>query len=98
MWGEDASKHYRLRGRRDIARHLAAGLLERDIGVAHAYRPLHHASLAHAFANAILTLVVAQAGRSTTVQDRATQKSRMPNFNHDGSLLVNWGHTVQSKP
>lgn len=56
VWGEDASKRYRLRGRPDIARHLVAGLLERDIDVAYAYKPLHHGSLAHAFANAILYL------------------------------------------
>jgi len=56
VWGEDASKHYRLRGRPDIARHLVAGLIEQDIDVAYAYKPLHHASLGHAFANAILYL------------------------------------------
>ncbi|HSH08617.1 MAG TPA: hypothetical protein VLA41_13210 [Burkholderiales bacterium] len=55
-WGEDESKHYRLRGRPDIAKHLVAGLLENDIDVAYAYKPLHHASLAHAFTNAILYL------------------------------------------
>jgi hypothetical protein len=55
-WGEDASKHYRLRGRPDIARHLATGLLERDIDVAYAYKPLHHGSVAHAFTNTILYL------------------------------------------
>ncbi len=56
VWGEDASKHYRLRGRPDIARYLVAGLLERDIDVAYAYKPLHHASIAHAFTNTILYL------------------------------------------
>ena len=56
VWGEDASKHYRLRGRPDIARHLVAGLLEQDIDIAYAYKPLHHGSVAHAFANAILYL------------------------------------------
>lgn len=55
-WGEDASKHYRLRGRPDVARHLATALLERDFDVAYAYKPLHHASVAHAFTNAILYL------------------------------------------
>lgn len=61
-WGEDASKHYRLRGRPDIARHLVTGLLERDIDVAYAYKPLHHASVAHAFTNAILYLDYHRAG------------------------------------
>ena len=55
-WGEDESKHYRLRGRRDIAKHLASGLLDAGIDVAYAYQPLHHASVAHAFTNAILYL------------------------------------------
>jgi hypothetical protein len=56
VWGEDASKHYRVRGRPDIARHLVTGLLEQDIDVAYAYKPLHHGSLGHAFANSILYL------------------------------------------
>jgi hypothetical protein len=56
VWGEDASKHYRLRGRPDIAKHIVAGLLEHDIDIAYAYRPLRHASLGHAFTNAILFL------------------------------------------
>jgi hypothetical protein len=55
-WGEPASKAFRLRGRPDIARHLDAGLLEHDIDVAYAYKPLHHGSLAHAFTNAVLYL------------------------------------------
>ncbi len=56
VWGEDASKHYRLRGRSDIAKHLVTGLLEHDIDIAYAYKPLHHGSVAHAFTNAILYL------------------------------------------
>ena len=56
VWGEDESKSWRLRGRPDIARHLAAALIERDFDLAYAYRPLHHASVAHAFTNAILYL------------------------------------------
>ncbi len=56
VWGEDASKHYRLRGRPDIAKYLVRGLLERDVDVAYAYKPLHHGSVAHAFTNAILYL------------------------------------------
>jgi hypothetical protein len=56
VWGEGLSKHYRLRGRPDIARHLVAGLIEQDIDVAYAYKPLHHASLGYAFSNAILYL------------------------------------------
>jgi hypothetical protein len=56
VWGEGASKSWRLRGRPDIAKHLVTGLLERDIDVAYAYKPLHHGSLAHAFTNAVLYL------------------------------------------
>jgi hypothetical protein len=56
VWGEDGSMQYRVRGRPDIARQLVTGLLEQDIDVAYAYKPLHHASLAHAFTNAILYL------------------------------------------
>lgn len=55
-WGETADKHYRLRGRRDIAKHLVGGLLESGFDMAYAYKPLHHESLAHAFTNAILYL------------------------------------------
>ncbi len=56
VWGEDASKSFRLRGRPDIAKYLVAGLLENDIDVAYAYKPLHHGSVAHAFTNAVLYL------------------------------------------
>lgn len=56
VWGEDESLCYRLRGRPDIAKHLATGLIERDFDVAYAYKPLHHPSVAHAFTNAILYL------------------------------------------
>jgi hypothetical protein len=55
-WGEGADKHYLLRGRRDIAKHLAGGLIESGFDMAYAYKPLHHESLAHAFTNAILYL------------------------------------------
>ena len=55
-WGEGPDKHYRLRGRRDIGKHLASGLLQAGFDVAYAYKPLHHPSVAHAFTNAILYL------------------------------------------
>jgi Catalytic LigB subunit of aromatic ring-opening dioxygenase len=55
-WGEGPDKHYRLRGRRDIAKHLVSGLVDAEFDMAYAYKPLHHASLAHAFTNAILYL------------------------------------------
>ncbi len=56
VWNEDESMCIRLRGRPDIARQLTASLIEREFDVAYAYRPLHHASVAHAFMNSILYL------------------------------------------
>ena len=56
VWNEGQEKHYRLRGRRDIAKQLAGGLIESGFDVAYAYKPLHHHSVAHAFTNAILYL------------------------------------------
>ncbi|MFN0163742.1 MAG: hypothetical protein ACKVQQ_21120 [Burkholderiales bacterium] len=55
-WGEGPDFGYRLKGRRDIAKHLAGGLIESGFDVAYAYKPLHHESIAHAFTNAILYL------------------------------------------
>ena len=55
-WGEGSDMHYRLRGRRDVAKHLVTGLIESGFDMAYAYKPLHHESLAHAFTNAILYL------------------------------------------
>ncbi len=56
VWNEGPEKRYLLRGRRDIAKQLATGLLENGVDVAYAYKPLHHRSLAHAFTNAVLYL------------------------------------------
>jgi hypothetical protein len=56
VWQEDQDYSLALRGRPDIARHLAAGLLGEGIDVAYAYKPLHHPGIAHAFLNAILFL------------------------------------------
>lgn len=55
-WGEGQDMHYRLKGRRDIGKYLTSGLLDAGFDMAYAYKPLHHESLAHAFANAILYL------------------------------------------
>jgi hypothetical protein len=55
-WGEGQDKHYRLRGRRDIAKYLVTGLINSGFDMSYAYKPLHHESLAHAFTNAILYL------------------------------------------
>ncbi|MEV4103555.1 hypothetical protein AB0J42_25135 [Nonomuraea sp. NPDC049649] len=56
IWGEPYDATFRVRGRPDIAKHLATGLLERDIDVAYAYKQAHHPGLPHAFLNAILYL------------------------------------------
>ena len=56
VWNEEASFGYRLRGRPDVARQLVASLIESEFDVAYAYKPLHHASVAHAFMNSILYL------------------------------------------
>ncbi|GGO68503.1 extradiol ring-cleavage dioxygenase [Nonomuraea cavernae] len=56
VWGEDHSTTFQVRGRPDIAKYLASGLLEREIDVSYAYRPAHHPGLPHAFLNAVLYL------------------------------------------
>jgi hypothetical protein len=56
-WPDEGPDTSRLvRGRPDIARELAAGLLGDGFDIAYAYRPLHDDQLAHAFLNAILFL------------------------------------------
>lgn len=56
MWGEDSNMSVHVRGARDMGRCVVDGLLQRDIDVAYAYRPLHHAGLPHAFLNTVLYL------------------------------------------
>lgn len=56
VWNEGPEHRIHVKGARRIAKHLTSGLLDAGIDVAYAYRPLHHASLAHAFTNAILYL------------------------------------------
>jgi hypothetical protein len=56
VWGESKDTSFLLRGRPDIAKQLATGLLQEDIDVAYAYKPLHHKSAGHAFINATLFL------------------------------------------
>ncbi|MEJ0019323.1 MAG: hypothetical protein WDN25_22780 [Acetobacteraceae bacterium] len=55
-WGEAADWTMKLRGARDIAKHLTGALIERGIDMAYAYRPLHCDGLAHAFTNTLLYL------------------------------------------
>jgi hypothetical protein len=55
-WGEKAGKPFTVRTAPDIARAIAAGLIESDFDIAYAYRPLHYPGLSHAFMNAVLYL------------------------------------------
>jgi hypothetical protein len=61
-WGEDAAKPFTVRTAPDIARAVAAGLIEAEFDVAYAYRPLHYDGLSHAFMNAVLYLDYARRG------------------------------------
>lgn len=55
-WEEPADHEVHIAGRPDIARQLAADLLNDGIDVAYAYQPLHDQQLPHAFLNALLFL------------------------------------------
>ena len=55
-WDEPADRSITIKGRPDIARDLAAGLLEDGFDIAYAYKPLHDDQLAHAFLNTVLFL------------------------------------------
>ena len=55
-WGEGPETSFAVAGKPELARWLAKELLEDDIDVAYAYKPLHHPDLAHAFLNALLFL------------------------------------------
>ncbi len=55
-WNEPADHSVTIKGRPDIARALAAGLLEDGFDIAYAYQPLHDDQLAHAFLNTVLFL------------------------------------------
>lgn len=62
VWNESPETTFRVRGRPDIGKYLAAGLLEQGVDVAYAYRQLHHRGLPHAFLNAVLYLDYGRAG------------------------------------
>ena len=55
-WGEGPETAFKVKGKPELARWLAKELLQDDIDVAYAYKPLHHPDLAHAFLNALLFL------------------------------------------
>jgi hypothetical protein len=62
VWNEPVELTRRVRGDRAAGKALATGLLEEGFDVAYAYKPLHHAGLAHAFLNAVLYLDYDRAG------------------------------------
>ena len=62
FWNEPADKVFTIKTAPEIAKHLAAGLLENDFDVAYAYKPLHQTGLAHAFMNTALYLDYDRAG------------------------------------
>jgi len=51
VWGEPSDRVLHVRGHREAASYIAQGLLDRDFDVAYAFKPHHHATLAHAFTN-----------------------------------------------
>ena len=56
VWGESADTVFRIPGHREAGKFLARRLLEQDVDVSYAYKPLHHEGLAHAFLNTIMYL------------------------------------------
>ena len=55
FWGEGKETEFRYQGHRVAGKYLARRLLEQDIDVSYAYKPLHD-ELAHAFTNTLLFL------------------------------------------
>jgi hypothetical protein len=62
VWGEGPDTVFRIPGHREAGKFLARRLLEQDIDVSYAYKPLHHPGLAHAFLNTIMYLDYDRAG------------------------------------
>ncbi|MES2878190.1 MAG: extradiol ring-cleavage dioxygenase [Pseudomonadota bacterium] len=56
VWREPAQTSFLIRGAKEQAKQIAAGLLQQDFDIAYAYKPLHHPGLAHAFLNTMLYL------------------------------------------
>jgi hypothetical protein len=55
-WGDGADTKITIRGKRDAAKFLVRGLMERDFDIAYAYEPLHYDGLSHAFLNGAMYL------------------------------------------
>lgn len=56
FWGETSDTELAVKGSPEVARWLAAELLNQGIDVSYAYEPSHHPGLAHAFLNTIMYL------------------------------------------
>jgi hypothetical protein len=56
FWNEPKDHTIRVRGHREAAKYFATSLIEQDIDVSYAYKPLHHPGFAHAFLNTLLYL------------------------------------------
>lgn len=56
IWGEGPETVFRFKGHREAGKYLAGRLLEQGVDMSYAYKPLHHAGLAHAFVNTVLFL------------------------------------------
>jgi len=56
IWSEPVDKTFTQPGHREAGRFLASRLLEQDVDMAYAYKPLHEDGLGHAFANTLLFL------------------------------------------
>jgi hypothetical protein len=95
VWGEGPDTALSVRTRRDIAKELTTGLLERDIDAAYAYRPLHHESLPHSFMNTLLFLDYDRRGFDHPVlpvavncygRNVVSRRGFMARFGEDGEL------------
>jgi len=67
IWDEPAEKVFTHPGHHKAGRFLARRLLEDDIDMAYAYKPLHQDGLGHAFANTLLYLDLDRKGFSTPI-------------------------------
>jgi hypothetical protein len=56
VWEEPVETVHTIRGHREGGKYLATGLLREEFDVCYAYRPLHVASMGHAFLNSIAYL------------------------------------------
>ena len=55
-WDEGSEKTFHVKMAPEIGKYLASGLLEQNVDVAYAYKPLHYPGLPHAFMNSVLYL------------------------------------------